>query len=136
MTIRYLLDTNLCIHIAKYNPSGVRARFERYTAEELAMSAITLGELRHGAEKSQAPATASSAIDQLTSAIRVMEIGDAVAAQYGKIRARLELAGQIIGNNDLWIAAHALAEGWILVTNHEREFKRVAGLKIENWAEP
>ena len=63
-----------------------------------------------------------------------MPIDGAVAQQYGKIRAKLEQAAQMIGNSDLWIAAQAKAEEWILVTNNEREFKRVAGLKIENWA--
>lgn len=68
--------------------------------------------------------------------VQVMPIDDAVAQQYGKIRAKLEQAGQMIGNNDLWIAAHAKAQRWILVTSNERELKRVAGLKIENWAKP
>ena len=136
MPVRFLLDTNICIYIAKYNPPAVRERFERLTTEELAMSAITLGELRYGAEKSQSPKKASAAIEQLTNAIQVMPIDDVVAQQYGKIRAKLEQVGQMIGNNDLWIAAHAKAQRWILVTNNEREFKRVAGLKIENWAKP
>lgn len=133
MGVRYLLDTNICIYIAKFNPPTVRERFVRHSAEELAMSVITLGELRHGAEKSDASKKAFSAIELLVTAIQVMPIDNAVAHQYGKIRAKLELAGQTIGNNDLWIAAHAKAEDWILVTNNEREFKRVAGLKIENW---
>ena len=136
MGVRYLLDTNICIYIAKHNPPGVRERFERHAAEALAMSVITLGELRHGAEKSQSSRKAFAAIEQLTNAIQVMPIDDAVAQQYGKIRSKLEQAGQTIGNNDLWIAAHAKAEGWILVTNNESEFKRVSGLKIENWAKP
>ncbi|MGA8147208.1 MAG: type II toxin-antitoxin system VapC family toxin [Gallionellaceae bacterium] len=136
MPVRFLLDTNICIYIAKYNPPAVRERFERLTTEELAMSAITLGELRYGAEKSQSPRKASAAIEQLTNAIQVIPIDDAVAQQYGKIRAKLEQVGQMIGNSDLWIAAHAKAERWILVTSNEREFKRVAGLKIENWAKP
>jgi tRNA(fMet)-specific endonuclease VapC len=133
MAVRYLLDTNICSYIAKYNPPSVRERFVKHTADELAMSVITLGELRHGAEKSQSPKKASAAIEHLANAIQVMPIDGAVAQQYGKIRAKLEQAGQTIGNNDLWIAAHAKAEGWVLVTNNEREFKRVAGLKIENW---
>ena len=136
MHTRYLLDTNICIYITKYNPPAVRERFLRHTNIELAMSVITLGELRHGAEKSNSPKKASAAIERLINTITVMPIDDAVAQQYGKIRAKLEQSGQIIGNNDLWIAAHAKAEEWILVTNNEREFKRVAGLKIENWANP
>jgi tRNA(fMet)-specific endonuclease VapC len=102
MSVRYLLDTNICIYIAKHNPPEVRERFARHAASELAMSMITLGELRFGAEKIQ-------------------------------MRAELQKSGQIIGNNDLWLAAHARAEGWILVTNNEREFARVAGLQVENW---
>lgn len=113
MPVRYLLDTNICIYITKYNPPAVRERFERHTTDELAMSAITLGELRHGAEKSQSPKKASAAIEQLTNAMQVMPIDEAVAQRYGMIRAKLEQAGQTIGNNDLWIAAHAKAEGWI-----------------------
>lgn len=136
MAVGFLLDTNICIYIAKYNPPAVRDRFVRHSAGELAMSVITLGELRHGAEKSNSPKKAFFAIERLVDAIQVMPIDDAVAHHYGKIRAKLELAGQTIGNNDLWIAAHAKAEGWSLVTNNEREFKRVAGLKIENWAKP
>jgi len=134
MPARYMLDTNICIYIAKYNPPAVRERFALHTVEELAMSVITLGELHHGAEKSQSSAKAFAAIEHLSNAMQVMQISEAVAQQYGKIRAQLEQAGQPIGNNDLWIAAHAKAEGLVLVTNNEREFKRVTGLKVKNWA--
>ncbi|RJX16893.1 MAG: type II toxin-antitoxin system VapC family toxin [Desulforudis sp.] len=134
MPVRYLLDTNICIYIAKYNPPEVRERFAQHTVDELAMSVITLGELYHGAEKSQSPKKASAAIEQLINVIQVIPMTEPVAQQYGKIRAKLEKAGQTIGNNDLWIASHAKAEGLVLVTNNEREFKRVAGLKVENWA--
>jgi tRNA(fMet)-specific endonuclease VapC len=133
MARRYLLDTNICIYIAKHNPPAVRARFEKLTADELAMSVITLGELRHGAEKSQARAKALATLQVLQGLIPVEPLTEAVSEQYGKIRSALERAGQPIGNNDLWIAAHALAQGWVLVTNNEREFRRVKGLKIENW---
>lgn len=136
MPVHYLLDTNICIYIAKHNPPAVRERFAQHTAQELAMSVITLGELRYGAEKSQSPKKALAAIEQLTSFIQVAPLDESVGQHYGKIRAKLEQAGQIIGNNDLWIAAHAKAANWILVTNNEREFKRVAGLKVENWAHP
>lgn len=133
MSVRFLLDTNICIYIAKHNPLAVRERFVRHSANELAMSVITLGELRHGAEKSNSPKKAFATIERLVGAIQVMPLDDEVSHMYGKIRAKLELAGQPIGNNDLWIAAHAKAAGWTLVTNNEREFVRVPGLKIENW---
>ena len=133
MTIRYLLDTNICIYIAKHNPPSVRARFEQLNADTLAMSVITLGELQHGAEKSQAREKALLALQQLQSAIQVMPLAEDAGQHYGQIRSTLERAGQPIGNNDLWIAAHARAQGWVLVTNKEREFCRVDGLVVENW---
>jgi tRNA(fMet)-specific endonuclease VapC len=133
MAIRYLLDTNICIYIAKHNPPAVRARFEQLSADALAMSVVTLGELQHGAEKSQARDKALVALQHLQSAIQVMPLTHAVGQHYGQIRSTLERAGQPIGNNDLWIAAHARAEGWVLVTHNEREFCRVDGLVVENW---
>ncbi len=133
MAIRYLLDTNICIYIAKHNPPAVRARFEQLSADALAMSVITLGELQHGAEKSQARDKALVVLQQLQGAIQLMPLAPAAGEHYGQIRAALERTGQPIGNNDLWIAAHARAEGWVLVTNNEREFRRVPGLAVENW---
>lgn len=133
MAIRYLLDTNICVYIAKQNPPAVRERFARYSAGELAMSVITFGELRFGAEKSSAREKAITTLDQLQSAIQVVPLPESAGEHYGRIRANLQKTGQPIGNNDLWIAAHALAEDWVLVTNNEREFARIDGLKIENW---
>lgn len=131
---RYLLDTNICIYIAKHNPPEVRQHFIKQQKEHLAMSVVTLGELRHGAEKSQAREKAVSVLTQLISSINVLELPVDAGVQYGQIRAALEKKGQIIGNNDLWIAAHALASGLILVTNNVREFARIDNLTIENWA--
>lgn len=132
---RYLLDTNICIYIAKYTPLAVRHRFEQHTASELAMSVITLGELRFGAEKSQARERAMTSVAQLAGLIEVFGLPLAAGEHYGQIRAILQQQGQPIGNNDLWLAAHARAEGWILVTNNTREFARVPGLQVENWVE-
>ncbi|MDP2868234.1 MAG: type II toxin-antitoxin system VapC family toxin [Methyloversatilis sp.] len=133
MAACYLLDTNICIYIAKHNPPAVRARFEQHLASELAMSVITLGELRHGAEKSQTRDKSLATIGRLEASIRVAPVTEAIGRHYGQIRAQLEVSGLPIGNNDLWIAAHARAEGWVLVTNNERKFSRVEGLQIENW---
>ena len=134
MAVRYMLDTNICIYIAKHNPPAVRCRFELHTAAELVMSVITLGELRFGAEKSQSRERALATINQLAATIEVMPVPESAGEHYGQIRAVLQRQGQPIGNNDLWLAAHARAEGWILVTNNEREFIRVEGLQVENWA--
>lgn len=133
MTTRYLLDTNICIYIAKYNPPFVRERFTRHSANELAMSVITLGELRFGAEKSQAKERAMAVIDELINLMSIEALTDDVTGHYGEIRAALQKSGQIIGNNDLWLAAHARSQNWILVTNNEKEFLRVDGLEVENW---
>ncbi len=136
MAVRYLLDTNICIYIAKHNPPAVRARFEQLRADSLAMSIITLGELQHGAEKSQSRDKALAVLQQLQRAIQVMPLTLEAGLHYGQIRSSLERAGQTIGNNDLWIAAHARAQSWVLVTNNEREFRRVDGLAVENWVTP
>ena len=136
MATRYMLDTNICIYIAKNSPQTVSDRFELHDASELAMSVITLGELKFGAEKRQAREKAMAIIDRLVAAIEVMPVPSAASQHYGQIRASLQREGRPIGNNDLWLAAHARAEGWILVTNNEREFSRVEGLQIENWTQP
>ena len=134
-TVRYLLDTNICIYIAKGQPLAVRARFDQHTLNDLAMSTITLGELRFGAEKSQARDRALATIEQLMQVIPACSLPLAAGEHYGQIRATLQKQGQPIGNNDLWLAAHARAEGWILVSNNTREFERVPGLQLENWVE-
>ena len=132
---RYLLDTNICIYIAKGQSLAVRHRFEQHSIQELAMSTITVGELRFGAEKSQARARALATIDQLVQMIRPCALPLEAAEHYGHIRATLQQLGHPIGNNGLWLAAHALAKGWTLVTNNTREFARVPGLRVANWVE-
>jgi tRNA(fMet)-specific endonuclease VapC len=92
-----------------------------------------LGELQYGAEKSRARSKALAALRQLQDVVQVAPLTDRIGQHYGQIRSLLERKGQPIGNNDLWIAAHARAEGWVLVTNNEREFRRVDKLTIENW---
>lgn len=133
MSTRFLLDTTICIYIAKYNPPAVRERFQQYPANQLAMSVVTLGELRFGAEKSHAKDRAMAVIDELASLITIADLSENTADHYGDIRASLQKSGQLIGNNDLWIAAHARSQDWILFTNNEKEFLRVGGLKVENW---
>ena len=130
---RYLLDTNICIYIAKGQQLAVRHRFEAHTLNELAMSIITVGELRFGAEKSQSRERALATMAQLVQMIQPCALPMAAAEHYGHVRATLQQQGLPIGNNDLWLAAHALAEGWTLVTNNTREFSRVPGLRVENW---
>ena len=134
MPERYLLDTNICIYIRARRPPAIRARFEKLEPGEAALSVITYGELLFGAEKSEDRPLSMRRLAELSSAIPVLSLPDGAAQTYGAIRAALEPKGRMIGNNDLWIAAHARASGLVLVTNNEREFRRVPGLKIENWA--
>lgn len=132
---RYLLDTDICIYIAKGRPPEVLSRFEKLEQGDLAMSVITYGELLYGAERSAKAAQALTTVDELAMAIPVLPLDANVAGHYGSIRARLAAAGTPIGNNDLWIAAHALATDLTIVTNNVGEFRRVGGLKVENWVD-
>ena len=134
MQVQYLLDTNICIYIIKYRPEIVRQHFEKHLPHRnILISVITLGELRFGAEKSQHKEKALKVIDELTSMIQVVELDENVAHHYAEIRQNFASKGQIIGANDLWLAAHACANHWVMVTNNEKEFTRVDGLKVENW---
>ena len=134
MQTYYLLDTNICIYITKHQPESVRQHFEKHLPNRnILISVITLGELRFGAEKSQNKAKALRVIDELTSIIQLVELDETVADHYAQIRQDLSSKGQIIGSNDLWLAAHARANDWIMVTNNEKEFLRVQGLMVENW---
>lgn len=110
------------------------ARFQKLSYGEAAFSVITFGELAYGAAKSVRRSEAIAQLDELRSALPIIALPETAAEIYGVIRADLEGRGQQIGNNELWIAAHALAANLILVTNNEREFARVKGLKIQNWA--
>ena len=131
---RYLLDTNICIYIRRERPQAVLKRFKVLPPGSTAISVITYGELAYGARKSPDPRKAMTVLDELTALIPVLPMATEVADTYGTIRSDLAARGELIGNNDLWIAAHAKSLEVILVTNNEREFQRVSGLQIENWA--
>lgn len=133
MNLRYLLDTNICIYISKRRPPEVLERFKQLEPGEVGMSLVTYGELRYGAEKSQHREIALDKLTRLIEFIPVIMPDSQMAVHYGNIRAILERAGTPIGNNDLWIAAHALALSVTLVSNNTSEFKRVPGLTVENW---
>ena len=135
MDARFLLDTNICIYIRRRRPPGLLARFERLKLGEAVLSVITYGELIYGVEKSQFREQATKQLAELAGLVPIMALPPQASEFYGAIRASLEARGEIIGNNDLWIAAHAKAAGLTLVTNNEREFRRIQGLKIHNWAE-
>jgi tRNA(fMet)-specific endonuclease VapC len=130
---RYLLDTNICIYIKNNRPAEVLTRFTKLPPGKVAMSVITYGELCFGAEKSSKPKVTRQLLEKLVLLIPVLQMDELVSIQYGKIRQHLQAQGTPIGNNDLWIASHALAHKLILVTNNVAEFERVPALRIENW---
>jgi len=134
MGARYLLDTNICIYLRQHRPPEVAARFRRLEHGEAVLSVVTYGELHYGAERSKRRAVALETLARLVSLLPVVGLPEEAGAAYGEIRATLEARGQMIGGNDLWIAAHARSAGLILVTNNEREFRRIPGLRTQNWA--
>jgi len=134
MEPRYLLDTNICIYIRQKRPEEVLRRFRKLRPGEAALSVITYGELMYGAAKSAQRVLALERLRELVTMLPALSLPETAAEAYGAIRAELETKGEMIGNNDLWIAAHAVVAGLTLVTNNESEFRRVRGLKIQNWA--
>lgn len=132
----HLLDTNICIYIRRERPRHVLEHFRAQPPGSVGMSVITYGELFYGVQKSPSPQHASTILDELATLIPVLPLSAEVAKVYGEIRHDLSLRGDLIGNNDLWIAAHALSLGLTLVTNNERAFQRVEGLRLDNWAAP
>lgn len=131
--MEYLLDTNICIYIIKKKPEIVLERFRKLTLGSVGISAITLAELEYGIRKSGNPDRNLEALNQFLVPLDIKDFDYNATVQYGKIRADLERAGTPIGPLDTLIAAHALSLNATLVTNNEKEFNRVAGLKIENW---
>ncbi|MFN8830746.1 MAG: type II toxin-antitoxin system VapC family toxin [Labrys sp. (in: a-proteobacteria)] len=130
----YLLDTNIIIYLRRKRPPTLIERLTALAPGEAAISAITFGELHFGAWKSGQGETAISAVDQLAARLAVLDLPIEASRRYGMLRASLERQGLLIGGNDLWIAAHALASDLVLITNNTREFERVDNLKVENWA--
>ncbi len=129
----YMLDTDICIYIIKRSPRSALRRLETLRPGDLAMSAITFAELMNGAKKSQRVEANVARLNELAELIEIRPFDKRAAICSGDVRSILEKKGNVIGSNDLLIAAHALSLDWILVTNNEKEFKRVDGLRIENW---
>jgi tRNA(fMet)-specific endonuclease VapC len=132
--LRYMLDTNIVIYVIKKRPLSALQVFNQ-EAGHMAISSITLAELLHGAEKSNAPAVSLAVVEDFCSRLDVLPYGPKAAQHYGSIRSALEKRGQTIGVNDLHIAAHARSEGLTLVSNNLREFERVEALRLCNWVE-
>ena len=132
--LKYLLDINIVIYVLKQRPIEVLTMFNKQQGR-MAISAITLAELVHGAEKSQFPERNIAVVEDFCSRLITLPYSDSAAYHYGSIRAVLEKIGKTIGVNDLHIAAQARNQGLILISNNLREFERVPGLLMENWVE-
>jgi len=131
----YLLDTNVCVAIIRRHPVAVLARLKSLEEEPVGLSAITLAELEFGAAHSRQPEVARAAVEAFVMPFSILPFGGSATRTYGRLRAWLEDRGTPIGPLDTLIAAHALALGFTLVTNNLREFERVEGLRLENWAD-
>lgn len=131
--MRYMLDTNICIYLIKKKPESVLKNLNLHMDEGIAISVITLAELKHGVESSQYPEKNAIALNQFLSIVDILLFDDDAAAEYGKICATLRRQGTPIGVMDMLIAAHAKAKGLILVSNNVKEFARIEGLELKNW---
>lgn len=133
--MRYMLGTNICIYAIKHKPERVLLRLQKHDPSEICISSVTYAELVHGVEKSQAIERNRVSLALLLANIEIMNFDSLAAECYGKIRADLEKEGKPIGPLDMMVAGHAKALGYVVVTNNTKEFERVEGLKLENWAE-
>jgi tRNA(fMet)-specific endonuclease VapC len=133
--VKYLLDTNVCIDYLNGRYPNVIRRIQEARPEDLCISSVVASELRYGAEKSQQKEANHKRLDILLDEIDCRPYDEAAASTFGQVRCQLESQGQPIGPYDMMIAAHALAESCVLVTDNTREFSRMPGLALENWRE-
>ncbi len=132
--MRYMLDTNIIIYAKNERPEIVLERFRQYQPGDLCISSITMAELEYGICNSIKPEQNRLALLTFLSNIDIVNFDADAARSYGQIRYDLKSKGQLIGANDMLIAAHARSLGYTLITNNTREFERVEGLLLDNWA--
>lgn len=132
--IEYLIDTNICIYIMNKRPAGIIRKFKQFTIGDIGVSTITVSELEYGVAKSKNSKLNKQRLEDFLSPLEILPYDEIAANTYGGIRHKLEKRGELIGPLDLLIAAHAVSKNLILITNNEKEFKRVKNLKIRNWA--
>ncbi len=131
--MNFLIDTNICIYIMNKRPSDVISRFKKTDVGMIGISSITVSELQYGVSKSKSKNQNLKRLEEFLMPFEILSYDQMAAKYYGEIRSKLEKEGHIIGPLDMLIAAHALSKGLILVTNNEKEFKRIKTLKVENW---
>jgi tRNA(fMet)-specific endonuclease VapC len=131
--LRYMLDTNLCIRVLRERPASLRDRFNA-EADGLCLSTIVLTELLHGAAKSARPDHNRREVENFAARLEVLVFDSDAAGHAAEIRASLERQGLTIGGYDVLIAGHARSRGLIVVTGNLGEFRRVEGLRCEDWS--
>ena len=131
---RYMLDTDISSYIIRKRPESVRARFREVEGGQLCISTVSEAKLLYGVKAKGSPRALAAMVADFLRRLTVLDWSRAAAQHYADIRARLDAAGTPIGNMNLLIAAHARSAGAVLVTNNERHFRQVEGLKVENWA--
>jgi tRNA(fMet)-specific endonuclease VapC len=130
--LRNMLDTNLCIRVLRDRPAGLRPRFNA-EAETLCISTITMTELLHGAARSAKPVENRQEVERMAARLTVLDFDRRAAEHAGEIYADLGLKGELIGPYDILIAGHARSVGLVIITGNLGEFRRVAGLRSEDW---
>jgi len=129
----WLLDTNTCIYFLNQVSERITRRFKQLSPSQIALSSITVAELYYGAEKSKAQLKNRQRVKQFVSAFEIVPFDEKACITYAGVRYELERSGTPIGPMDLLIASISLTHNFILVTNNSQEFKKVKGIKLENW---
>ncbi len=130
---RFMLDTNICVDSLRSHAADLFNRLRQFQIDEIAISSITFAELQYGAAKSARRGRHQEVLAQFCAPLLILPFDDLAAESYGKVRATLEGADTPKGPLDTLIASHALSLDMTLVTSNEREFRRVVGLRVENW---
>jgi len=131
--MKYLIDTNICIYIMNKKPFNVIQRFKQIKMGEIGVSTITISELQYGISKSKQRRKNKIRLNEFITPLEILPYDESAAKAYGDIRYELEEAGKSIGPLDLLIVAHAMSRNLTVVTNNDKEFKRIKKLKVENW---
>jgi tRNA(fMet)-specific endonuclease VapC len=133
VALTFLLDTDICIEALRRRSEALLQRLKRYTPLDVAVSVVTEAELQFGAANSGAPDRNREGVVSFLAPFTILPLDRACVPAYADLRRDLERAGQRIGDLDMLIAAQALTFGLTVVTNNIREFRRVPGLRVENW---
>ncbi|MEE8430001.1 MAG: type II toxin-antitoxin system VapC family toxin [Candidatus Desulfatibia sp.] len=131
--MKYLIDTNICIYIINKRPAAVIKKFKQFELGEIGISTITVSELQYGVAKSTYRKKNEVRLEEFLAPLEILTYDQTAARVYGDIRFQLEKRDRPIGPLDLLIAAHAISQDLVLITNNDKEFKRIKKLEIENW---